>query len=150
MVILLPKLFNGLPQLEKQLTAQDVQKWISGMGHADEVDIYLPKFTFTSQIGFKDVLGSMGMPLAFSDDADFSGITTEHGQRLYEAIHQAFVDVNEEGTEAAAVTGHVGGNAPGPVPQRVVFRADHPFLFLIQHNRTGAILFLGRIINPNG
>jgi serpin B len=150
MVILLPKRFNGLPQLEKQLTAQEVQKWFSGMGHADEVDIFLPKFTFTSQIGLKGVLSSMGLPLAFSDDADFSGITTEHDQKLYEAIHQAFVDVNEEGTEAAAVTGHVGGNAPGPVPQRVVFRADHPFLFLIQHNRTGAILFLGRVINPNG
>jgi hypothetical protein len=65
-------------------------------------------------------------------------------------IHEAFVDVNEEGTEAAAVTGHVGGNAPGPVPQRLVFRADHPFLFLIQDNRTGAILFLGRVMSPNG
>jgi serpin B len=150
MVILLPKLFNGLSQLEKRLTAQEVQKWISAMGHADEVDIYLPKFTVTSRIALKDVLSSMGMPLAFSDDADFSGITTKHGQKLYEAIHQALVDVNEEGTEAAAATGHVGGNAPGPVPQRVVFRADHPFLFLIQHNRTGAIMFIGRVINPNG
>jgi serpin B len=150
MVILLPKRFDGLPQLEKLLTAQEVQKWLSGMGHADEVDTYLPKFTFTSQIRLKDALSSLGMPLAFSDAADFSGITREHDQKLYEAIHQAFVDVNKEGTEAAAVTGHVGGNAPGPVPQRVLFRADHPFLFLIQHNRTGAILFLGRVINPNG
>jgi serpin B len=150
MVILLPKQVLGLPKLEKQLTAQDVQKWISGMGHADEVDIYFPKFTFTSQIGLKDVLSSMGMPLAFSDDADFSGITTEHDQKLYEAIHQAFVDVNEEGTEAAAVTGHVGGNAPGPAPRQVLFRADHPFLFLIQDNRTGAILFLGRVVKPKG
>src|SRR5262245_18697445 len=120
------------------------------MGHADEVNIYMPKFTFPSQTCLKDLLSSMGMPLAFSDDADFSGITREHNQKLYEAIHEAFVDVNEEGTEAAAVTGHVGGNAPGPVPQRVLFRADHPFLFLIQHIRTGAILFLGRVINPNG
>jgi serpin B len=150
MVILLPKQFDGLPNLEKQLTAKDMQKWISGMEHADEVDIYFPRFTFTSQIELKDMLGSLGMPLAFSDDADFSGITTQHDQKLHEAIHEAFVDVNEEGTEAAAVTGHVGGNAPGPVPQRVVFRADHPFLFLIQDNRTGAILFLGRVMNPNG
>jgi serpin B len=149
MVILLPKRVDGLPQLEKHLSAQEMQKWLSGMGHADEVDTYLPKFTFTSQMKLKDVLSSMGMPLAFSDAADFSGITREHDLKLYEAIHQAFVEVNEEGTEAAAVTGHVGGNAPGPVPQRVLFRADHPFLFLIQHNRTGVILFLGRVINPN-
>jgi serpin B len=150
MVILLPKRFNGLPQLEQHLTAQEVQKWLSGMGHMDEVDTYLPKFTFTCQMKLKDVLSSMGMPLAFSDAADFSGITREHDQKLYEAIHQAFIEVNEEGTEAAAVTGHVGGNAPGPVSQRVLFRADHPFLFLIQYNRTRAILFLGRVINPIG
>src|SRR5262249_42998597 len=149
MVILLPKQVDGLLTLEKKLTARDVQKWVSGLEHADEVEIYIPKFTLTSQIVLKDVLSSMGMRLAFSDDADFSGVTTQHEQKLYESIHQAFVDVNEEGTEAAAVTGHVGGNAPGPVPQHVVFRADHAFLFLIQDKRTGAILFLGRIVNPN-
>jgi serpin B len=148
MVILLPKQVDGLPKLEKQLTAQTMQKWYSSLGHADEVEIYLPKFTFSHQISLKDALSSMGMPLAFSDDADFSGISTQHEQKLYEAIHQAFVDVNEEGTEAAAVTGHVGGNAPGPVPQHVLFRADHPFLFLIQDKRTAAILFLGRVLNP--
>jgi serpin B len=150
MLILLPKQVDGRLKLEKKLTARDVQKRISGMGHTDEVEIYLPRFTFTHQTLLKEVLGSMGMPLAFSNDADFSGISTEHDQKLYEAIHQAFVDVNEERTEAAALTGHVGGNAPGPVPQRVVFRADHPFLFLIRDKRTGAILFLGRVVNPKG
>jgi serpin B len=150
MVILLPKKVDGLLALYKKLTASDVQKWASGLEHVDEVEIYMPKFTFTTQIRLKDVLSSMGMPLAFSDAADFSGITTQQEQKLYESIHQAFVDVNEEGTEAAAVTGHVGGNAPGPVPRHVVFRADHPFLFLIQDKRTGAILFLGRVANPNG
>ena len=90
----------------------------------------------------------MGMPAAFSDQAEFSGISTEKEQKLFEAIHQAFVDVNEEGTEAAAATGHIGGDAPGPVPQEAVFRADHPFLFLIRDNRTGTILFLGRVVNP--
>jgi serpin B len=150
MVILLPKQVDGLSNLEKKLTANDVQKWISGLAHAHEVEVYLPKFTFTSRMGLKDVLSSLGMPRAFSDQADFSGISTEKAQKLYEVIHQAFVDVNEEGTEAAAVTGGVGGNAPGPVFQTVVFRADHPFLFLIQDKRTGAILFLGRVVNPNG
>ena len=108
----------------------------------------MSKFTFTSHLSLKDALSSLGMPLAFSDQADFSGISTEKAQKLYDVIHQAFVDVNEEGTEAAAVTGGIGGNAPGPVFQTVVFRADHPFLFLIQDKRTGAILFLGRVVNP--
>jgi serpin B len=150
MVILLPKQVDGLSNLEKKLTANDVQKWISGLEHAHEVEVYLPKFTFTSHMGLKDVLSSLGMPRAFSDQADFSGISTEKAQKLYDVIHQAFVDVNEEGTEAAAVTGGHGGNAPGPAFQTVVFRADHPFLFLIQDKRTGAILFLGRVVNPNG
>jgi serpin B len=114
MVVLLPKQVDGLPQLEKKLTANDVQKWISGLEHAHEVEVYLPKFTFTSQIGLKGVLSSMGMPLAFSDQANFSGISTEKRQKLYDVIHQAFVDVNEEGTEAAAVTGVVGGKCTGP------------------------------------
>ncbi len=132
----------------KKLTADDVEKWIAALNEQDEVEVYLPKFTFTSQIELKEVLTSLGMPLAFSDEADFSGISTEKGQKLYDAIHQAFIDVNEEGTEAAAATGGIGGDLPGPVPQTIVFRADHPFLFLIRDNRTGAILFLGRVVNP--
>jgi serine protease inhibitor len=150
MVILLPGRIDGLPELEKKLTAADVRTWTSSLHHEDEVQVSLPKFTFNSQLGLKDALSSMGMPLAFSDQADFTGISREKAQKLFEVLHQAFVDVNEEGTEAAAATGGIGGDAPGPVPQTVVFRADHPFLFLIQDNRTGAILFLGRVINPNG
>jgi serpin B len=109
MVILLPKQVDGLSNLEKKLTAGDVQKWISGLAHAHEVEVYLPKFTFTAPLGLKDLLSSLGMPRAFSNQADFAGIATEKAQKLYDVIHQAFVDVNEEGTEAAAVTGHVGG-----------------------------------------
>jgi serpin B len=94
------------------------------------------------------LFSSLGMSLAFSDQADFSGISTEKEQKLFDVVHQAFVDVNEEGTEAAAATGHIGGDAPGPVPRTVIFRADHPFLFLIKDQRTGAILFLGRVVDP--
>jgi serpin B len=148
MVILLPTRLDVLPALEKKLAAADVQKWISTLHDEDEVEVYIPKFSFTSQMGLKDTLSSLGMTLAFSDQADLSGISTEKEQKLFDMIHQAFVDVNEEGTEAAAATGHIGGDAPGPVPQRVVFRADHPFLFLIKDQRTGAILFLGRVVHP--
>jgi serpin B len=148
MVVLLPKQIDGLSKLEEKLSAGDMQKWISSLEHAHDVDVHLPKFTFTSHLGLKDVLSSMGMPRAFSDQADFTGISTEKRQKLFDVIHEAFVDVNEEGTEAAAVTGGHGGNAPGPVFEKIIFRADHPFLFLIHDNRTGAILFLGRVVNP--
>ena len=115
--------------------------------------VYLPKFKLESQYSLKDVLSSMGMPTAFSGAADFSGM--DGGQDLYisDVYHKAYIEVNEEGTEAAAATGVVmnwAAVAPGseePVP---VFRADHPFLFLIQDNDTGTILFAGRIVNPGG
>lgn len=148
LVVLLPRQVDGLPELETKLTANDVQKSIAGLRDDYDVTVFLPKFTFTSETGLKQVLSGMGMPAAFSDQADFPGISTQKEQKLFDALHQAFIDVNEEGTEAAAATGHVGGDLPGPVPQEAVFRADHPFLFLIQDKRTGAILFLGRVVNP--
>jgi serpin B len=148
MLVLLPRQVDGLPQLEEEVTANGVQKWSSGLRDDYDVTVYLPKFTFTSQTGLKDELSSLGMPAAFSDQAEFPGISRQKKQQLFDALHQAFVDVNEEGTEAGAATGHIGGDLPGPVPQEAVFRADHPFLFLIQDRRTGAILFLGRVVNP--
>jgi serpin B len=150
MLVLLPTRNDGLPELESKLTADRVEQWIAALHHQDEVEVYLPKFTFTARTGLKEVLSSVGMPVAFSDEADFSGITTQKAQKLFDVLHQAYVDVNEEGTEAAAATGTIFADAPGPVPQIVVFRADHPFLFLIRDNRTGAILFLGRVMNPLG
>lgn len=149
LVILLPTKIDGLPELEKRLTANDVQKWISGLRDDFDVVVDVPKFKITSTLRLNEVLSTLGMPLAFSDQADFSSISAQKAQKLYEALHQAIVIVNEEGTEAAAATGHIGGDAPGPVPQEAVFRADHPFLFLIQDKRTGAILFIGRVVNPN-
>jgi len=150
MLILLPKNIDALAEVEKSLSAATLQKRVAGLHEVDEVQVALPKFTFTSQLALKELLSSLGMPAAFSDDAEFPGISTEKAQKLDAVLHHAFVDVNEEGTEAAAVTGHIGGNAPGPVPTSAVFRADHPFLFLIQDKRTGAILFVGRVVNPKG
>jgi serpin B len=110
--------------------------------------VYLPKFTFTARQQLKGPLSALGIAAPFSDAANFSRITSEKAQKLQDIVHQAFVDVNEEGTEAAAVTGGIGGDAPSPVPQPITFRADHPFVFLILDKRTGAILFLGRVQNP--
>ncbi len=95
----------------------------------------------------KDVLSRMGMPVAFSDRADLSGIGGEPGDLfIKDVIHKAYVNVDEEGTEAAAATGVVvEAKALIVAPE---FRADHPFLFLIRDTRNGSVLFLGRLADP--
>lgn len=99
----------------------------------------------TSEFRLDKVLQSMGMTDAFSGRVDFSGMTGRKALSISAVIHKAFVDVNEEGTEAAAATAVVmkRGGPPGPV-----FRADHPFILLIRDNRSGNILFVGRLVNP--
>ena len=97
------------------------------------------------------VLSAMGMASAFGGAADFTGISAAEQVNISEVIHKAFVEVGEEGTEAAAATGVVIRALSIQVPDKkdpVVFRADHPFVFLIKDNRTNAILFLGRVVNP--
>jgi serpin B len=150
MVILLPKQVEGLRGLEKGLTAEGVQKWTSGL-RKRKVQVDLPRFTLTEPFRLAGVLGSMGMPLAFNEQADFSGMSTAEGLMLSEVVHKAFVDVNEEGTEAAAATAVVVAPTAAPVEKReepLVFRADHPFVFLVRDSRTGAVLFLGRMNDP--
>jgi serine protease inhibitor len=149
MLILLPKAIDGLGDLEKRLTSENLQKWSAGL-QTRLVKVDLPKFKTTSQFSLGGVLESMGMSLAFSDKADFSGMSTEERLFISAVIHKAFVDVNEEGTEAAAATASAAGEkAMRPRPEEPVeFRADHPFVFLIRDNRTQSILFLGRMVNP--
>ena len=114
------------------------------------VEVLLPKFKTTSGFQLEKILGSMGMPQAFSRSADFSGMTGQRELFISAVIHKAFVNVDERGTEAAAATAVVMTRAGPPGPRPAVFRADHPFLFLIRDNRTGSILFLGRLMNPKG
>ncbi len=146
-VALLPKEKNGLARLEDSLTAAKLNGWLANM-KSQEVAVELPKFKITSRFDLADVLSTMGMPLAFRGGADFSGMTMEQKLFISKVIHQAFVDVNEEGTEAAAATAVVMMRASAP-QKRVSFRADHPFLFLLRDNRTGSILFVGRMTNPS-
>jgi len=90
----------------------------------------------------------MGMTDAFDEDkADFSGMSGKKDLFITAVLHKAFVEVNEEGTEAAAATGVVVGLTAAP-PRQPVFRADHPFLFLIRDLRSNSILFLGRVMDP--
>jgi serpin B len=147
MIILLPKKFDALDEFEKTLTLDNLTQWLSKI-HKREVVVFVPKFKMTSRFGLASVLKSMGMKDAFSSDADFSGINGKRDLFISAVIHKAFVEVNEEGTEAAAATGVVmrlTSVGPAPIP---VFRADHPFLFLIRDNLTGSILFIGRVANP--
>ena len=142
MVILLPKKVNGVEQLEQQLTPENLQKWLSSVREGGNVKIWLPKFKVDSGIELSDVLSSMGMAIAFSKTADFSGISPKKELSISKIIHKTFVDVDELGTEAAATTGVLmarGGSGQ--------FRADHPFLFLIRDNRSESILFVGRMVN---
>ena len=146
MLVLLPKKPDGLPDLEKELTAANLERWLAGM-KSQPVRLALPKFKFTKREELKKTLAAMGMRLAFSSQADFSGMDGRKDLYIDEVIHQAFVDVNEKGTEAAAATAVVMRLAAVPNTVRE-FRADHPFVFAIRDNRTGSILFLGRVTNP--
>ena len=147
MVILLPKKSDALNEFEKTLTLENLTQWLTKI-HKREVVVFVPKFKMTSQFSLASVLKSMGMEDAFSSNADFSGINGKRDLFISAVIHKAYVEVNEEGTEAAAATGVVmrlTSVGPAPIP---VFRADHPFLFLIRDNLTGSILFIGRVVNP--
>jgi serpin B len=149
MVILLPKEVGGLAKAEKTLTSDKLPETLAGL-RPREVQVFLPRFKMTAQFQLKSVLESMGMTLAFSaGQADFSGISTEEQLFISAVIHKAFVDVNEEGTEAAAATAVGIRVTSAPVrDEPVVFKADHPFVFLIRDNRSGSMLFLGRLTNP--
>ena len=146
MIILLPKEADGLGRFEETFTAKNLSKWLARF-RKRKVIVSVPKFKMTRQFGLADVLKSMGMTSAFSGEADFSGMNGKKNLFISAVIHKAYVDVNEEGTEAAAATAVVGVTAirPEEIP---VFRADHPFLFLIRDNRSGSILFIGRAMNP--
>jgi serpin B len=149
MLVLLPKQIAGLDALEESLTAEKLAEWVSKLGWA-KVDVTMPRFKVTWQSGLAKCLQKMGMNRAFDPGkADFSGISGgKEPLWISEVIHKAFVDVNEEGTEAAAATAAIMvGGAPAP-SKPVIFRADHPFLFLIRDVRSGCILFMGRVANP--
>jgi serpin B len=149
MIVLLPKKVDGLPKLEQSLNAARMDQLLAQM-QAREVNVFLPKFKLTSQFSLADTLHSMGMADAFSPQADFSGISSLPSLYIGAVLHKAYVDVDEEGTEAAAATAviAVASAVEPPRPSPVIFRADHSFLFFIRHDQTGAILFMGRVTSP--
>lgn len=150
MIVLLPKDIGGLPALEQSFTAAHLHQWLGTLPAPQKVILTLPKFKMTRQFELGGTLGAMGMAQAFSPkSADFSAMTGRRDLWISSVVHKAFVDVNEEGTEAAAATGTVMKSmAMSREQPPVVFRADHPFLFLIRDNRSGGILFMGRVTDP--
>jgi serpin B len=148
MLVLLPKKADGLPELEKALTAEQLAAWHGKLKQID-VQIHLPKFKMTSAFELKKALSRMGMPTAFQfPGANFSGITGEPSLFISQVVHKTMIDVNEEGTEAAGATAVVMDTGGEPPPNPVRFDADHPFVFLVRDNASGSILFVGRVADP--
>jgi serpin B len=142
MTILLPRDVAGLDQLERTITAEAVEQWRARLEER-ELEVSLPKFKITSKFELAGVLQQLGMRLPFTGEADFSGMSPRHDLMLSRVIHQAYLSVDERGTEAAAGTAlqSLRMFSSG-------FRVDHPFVLLIRDRKTGTITFLGRVINP--
>jgi serpin B len=151
MLIVLPR-SKDIQGLEKILNQDILKQWQGGMT-SQEVNVSIPKFKFDSGYEMSGILSGMGMNLAFDpNNADFSGMADKvHDENLYigGVFHKAWIETNEEGTEAAAATavGMMAGAMYHP-QERKVFRADHPFIFVIQESKTGHILFMGRVSDP--
>ena len=146
MVILVPD-EGKFEQFESTLDAQTVSTILAGM-EPTSVELALPKFEFTSEIGLADPLRSLGMRDAFDQGhADLSGMDGTRELYISAVLHKAFVAVDEEGTEAAAATGVIVGATGAPLFE-VTLTVDRPFIFLIRDLETGQILFMGRVVNP--
>ncbi len=144
MLILLPK--YSLDNISSSLTLEKLEEWKNKMKKTN-LDVYLPKLEFNAKYLMKEILINMGMTDAFEfGNADFSGIDQTKDLFIGQVIHQAFVKIDEEGTEAAAAT--AVGISITSARLREIFMADHPFIFIIQENKTGNILFFGRVVDP--
>jgi serpin B len=149
MVVLLPRAVDGLDAFERSLSAESLAQRLIQL-RARQVAVALPRFKLTSEFELARTLAALGMTLPFTGRADFTGINGgKEPLEISAVIHKAYIDVNEEGTEAAAATA-VGIRATSAViPQPPIpFRADHPFLFLLRDRRTGNLLFLGCLTQP--
>lgn len=146
MLIILP-VGNDVEGITRSLDIRTLQEIRQSLAFK-LVRVYVPKFTMETKYFLARTLSAMGMPTAFTPGADFSGMDGSRDLFITNVIHQAFVEVNEEGTEAAAATAVIMGKGVAMVDDVPVFRADHPFIFFIQEKETGNILFMGRVSDP--
>jgi serpin B len=147
MEIILPRDSKKLADIEQDLSLEKFAEW-NESARPLEVEVFLPRFKTTVSFQMKSVLSKLGMERAFSDEAEFGGITSQEELRISEVVHKAFVEVDEKGTEAAAATGVIMATKMARPQEPFVFRADRPFLILIRHQPSGLILFMGRIADP--
>ena len=147
MIVMLPKLESSISSLTESL---NVDSWNSWFEHSQRlgVRIVLPKFKYEFKDLLNDPLHTLGLGVAFSDAADFSRIVPDRKLCISRVIHQTFIDVQEEGTEAAAATIVEIKELSTPGGNYFTFRADHPFIYLIKENSTGAIVFMGKVGHP--
>jgi serpin B len=145
MVVLVPK-SGQFAAFENTLNATQMATVMSNL-KPGYVALTMPKFKYDASFSLKGTLAALGMPVAFTDAADFSGITGNRELVIKEVVHKAYVAVDEAGTEAAAASGVIAG-VTSVGPTAVEFTIDRPFIFLIRDIKTGTILFLGRVMNP--
>ncbi|NWX12626.1 SPB10 protein, partial [Aegotheles bennettii] len=148
MFILLPSDITGLQKLERELTFENLSAWTSPeLMEEMKMEVYLPRFTLEEKYDLKSTLSRMGMQDAFTEgQADFTGMSEKGELFLSQVFHKCYLEVNEEGTEAAAASS--ASLASRSLGATLIFVADHPFLFFIRHNKTKSILFLGRFSSP--
>jgi serpin B len=146
MVVLLPEQ-GQFEAFEATLDTEKLEAILSDLSRG-QVALTMPRFEFESAFNLKDALAALGMAVAFSDQADFSGMTGNPELFISDVVHKAFVAVDEEGTEAAAATAVMMGLLSMPA-EPVEVRLDRPFLFLIRDVETGTVLFLGRVVDPS-
>jgi len=145
MLIVLPNSRDGMRDLEKKLTGQQLLDIVSKL-EQKQVNVQLPKFQVRSHLDLKQMLTKMGLETLFSQQADFSRMS-ETPLKIDSGIHEAYISVDENGTEGAAATGFAIQNRALPMPpqEQTAFKADHPFLYAVVHKQTGAIVFLGKV-----
>ncbi|NQT59364.1 MAG: serpin family protein [Bacteroidetes bacterium] len=144
MVVVVP---DDFVSFEQNLTSDTLHAIVESLSYTT-VNLTLPRFSFTKELALNDTLAAMGMPTAFSDSADFTGMSVGANLAISDVRHKAFIDVNEEGTEAAAATA-VGISLTSLPPASIPVDIDRPFIFFIRDMETGTLLFLGRVVNPN-
>lgn len=151
LLLVIPKQADGLENVRSDLSGETLQTWLNALQPKNGVQVQLPKFKFRSRTELADTLSSLGIPTAFdANQADFSGMTADERLVISKVIHEAVVELDEQGTKAAAATAVIMMRATAMVqdkPLRLI--ADRPFLFIIRDQLTGTILFIGQLADPN-
>ncbi|NXP09365.1 OVALX protein, partial [Thinocorus orbignyianus] len=147
MLVLLPDDISGLEQLENKISFEKLREWTSpNVMEKRRVKVYLPRIKIQEKYNLTSVFKALGMTDLFSPSANLSGISSAKNLKISEAVHEAYMEVNEEGIEMAGSAEVMGDTKYSSELEE--FRADHPFLFFIKHNPTNSILFFGKYCSP--